>query len=159
MLLRVCFRYTVVAGHPIEERGSQTHTKQLCSGPLSIRLRERPELEALRDVKGCCVSKDGTLVITAAERAFVPVAYLQDEIIPKPKLTLCVPLLVLNLNMQGTWGEKTQIHAGRRGHTSPERILEKAVYWNDSVPLSCELVPYSAGRPRLHLSRKCTAQI
>ncbi len=40
----------------------------------------------MSDMKGCCVSKDGTLLITAAERAFVPVAYMQDKIIPCPTL-------------------------------------------------------------------------
>lgn len=64
-----------ISMHPIKR--SHTHTKQLCSGPLFIWSSERPELEGLRAVKGFgrgggCISKDGTLVITTAQRAFVP---------------------------------------------------------------------------------------
>lgn len=149
----VCFRYTAEAGLtfpriPLKSTGHK-HTKQLCPAPLPLD-RERLEMEASRDVKGCCVSKDGTLVITAAERAFVPVAYSEDEIILKPKR---VPLLVLTLNMQGTWGEKkTQMHADTRRLRG---FLRKLVHWNDTVPLSCELVPYSAASSRLHPSMHC----
>lgn len=82
--------------------------------------------------EGCCISKDGTLVITAAERAFVPVAYLRDEIIPKPERSLCVPLLALNLKMQGhTMRKRRKTHTATdkdtrrpRGFLSKKRCIE-----------------------------------
>lgn len=98
--------------------------------------------ERVQQGRGCCISKDGTLVITAAERAFVPLAYLWDEIIPKPKRSLGVPLLALSLKMQGHTMRKRNTHSDRRGHMSPERILEwKAVYWDDTLLLSRLHVP------------------
>ncbi len=90
----------------------------------------------MSDMKGCCVSKDGTLVITAAERAFVPVAYMQDEIIPCPTLRA-------ELEYAGHMRRK---NSNAHGHTPPERILEKAGALKRHRP--AELVPYSADSSR-----------
>lgn len=77
------------------------------------------------------MSKDGTLVITGAERAFVPLAYLQDEIIPEPKLALRVPLPALNLKIQGNTvrKKKTLTYTLTDEDTRrPRGFLRKAVY-------------------------------
>lgn len=138
--------------HPMKERGSQAHTHKTTLFRAPFHLTERKAgaggFEGRERVQrgGCCVSKDGTLVITAAERAFVPLAYLQDEIIARPKLTLCVPLSALNLKMKGNTMRKNSYRRRQTrthvpwGESWGKRCIERtASRWAENTFPTAEL--------------------